>query len=93
MIDIVPLFILGIFVLDSLMVIESGILKGINKAGFVSATTLIIYYFFGIPLILWLSEPWGLNLKILGLWLNNGITNLMLTLIFAYKLLTINWKT
>ena len=92
MIDILPFFISGIWLLQSFMVVLTGLLKGINKANFVSCTTLVVYYVIGVPLILCLSEPWGMNLKLFGIWLENGVCNFLLVVIYSYKLFRIDWN-
>jgi len=70
----------------------SGALKGIEKTELVSYTALVIYYFFGIPLVLVLTFSWGFDLKLRGIWLGLGISNTLLSVIYIGSLLTSDWN-
>lgn len=69
----------------------SGALKGIEKKDLVSYSALSIYYLIGIPLTLYLTFSWGLNLKLTGIWLGFGIANALLCFIYIGSLFNADW--
>ena len=52
----------------------------------VSYSTLLTYYVIGSPLDLYFAEPWGLDLKIIGIWIGFGACNIMILVQFAFVL-------
>lgn len=56
----------------------------------VSYSTIIGYYIIGVPFMILLSYPTGLEVR--GIWLGFGIANFCLILYYTYKYIGVDWN-
>jgi len=77
-------------ILDSIQIVEHGILKGLGKQKISSIICLIILYPINIPMAYTFAFYYGLG--IIGLWYSQLITVVLLATSFFLILMTCNWE-
>lgn len=52
---------------------------------------MVAYYLMCIPLVLWFSYDWGLDLGVVGIWQAFGLANVVLLVLYIAALFYTNW--
>lgn len=86
------IMLINVLAVNGLQGALTGALKGVQMIDLVLYSTIISYYIICIPLTLYLTFSWGLNLGQIGIQISFMSCNFGMVVLYIFALLFINWR-